>query len=92
MRAIIDMGFSGEATRGIPQDGVFCWLLCGEFGCTPLWYYGRVWQSREMDGSPTKGQPPQFYSYEGDNHPPFHLPEYLGMWISVEDFPIKIGE
>ena len=75
---------------------VKCWLLCGEFGCEQMWYWGFAWQSREFDENgierDTTDQPTQYYGIDNAEHPDLHLPEYRGRYILHEDLSYQMGK
>jgi hypothetical protein len=55
------------------------WFLAGEFGCTPKWYAGFVWQSSAPGQEMQFFVDPRYFGYP-ENNPPFHAPPYLGQW------------
>ena len=63
----------------MPPLNTRIFFLAGEWGCSPCWYYGYVWQSSDTN------QRPQFYVIRGEAYPPFHAPEYQGKYIIIEE-------
>lgn len=73
-----------ETTDNLPPAEMPVMFLAGEFGCTPRWYAGYMWQSS------LPGQQPKFYIYPwwlgfDPSYPNFGAPPYLGEWRPITD-------
>lgn len=69
--------------QGIPPLDTRIFFLAGEWGCSPHWFYGYVWQSSAPN------QPLQFYIVHSEKEPPFHAPEYRGKYILATELMEK---